>query len=519
MHDTIDADTDERAARWPFRSRDQPASTTRSTPRATGCWRARHAAGFWCGELEGDTTLESYLILLEAFLGRRDSEKSRRLARTIRDRGAAGRRLEPVPGRPRRPVGLVPQLLRAEGRGRRRGRAAHARARARSILRAGRRGAGQHVHAVPPGAVRAVPVGGVPGDPARDDLPARPRRRSASTTCRAGRGRSSSRCRSSGRRSRCARCPPARGVARAVSRRARQRSPAPRAGAGLGDALLRRRPRCSSSASGCPAPRRCARRAVAARGGLDDRRGSRTPTACRAILPAMSNAALALSCLGHGEDHPLLREALGRLDGLLLRRRRTARCACSPACRRSGTRCSPATRWRRRALPDGDPALRAGGSPGCSAKQTTRAGRLGAAQPGAAGRLVLRAPQRALPRRRRHLHGADGAAPARAPTAPRRRRRRPSSAASPGCWGCRTATAAGPASIAATTRHWLTQVPFADHNAMIDPSTADITGRVLECLEPLPRLRPRAIRWSRRALAVPAPRPDARRLPGTAAGA
>ncbi len=31
--------------------------------------------------------------------------------------------------------------------------------------------------------------------------------------------------------------------------------------------------------------------------------------------------------------------------------------------------------------------------------------------------------------------------------------------------------------------HWLfTQVPFADHNAMIDPSTSDITARVLECL-------------------------------------
>ncbi|MBI4027851.1 MAG: squalene--hopene cyclase, partial [Verrucomicrobia bacterium] len=27
-----------------------------------------------------------------------------------------------------------------------------------------------------------------------------------------------------------------------------------------------------------------------------------------------------------------------------------------------------------------------------------------------------------------------------------------------------------------------TQVPFADHNAMIDPPTSDITGRVLECL-------------------------------------
>jgi squalene-hopene/tetraprenyl-beta-curcumene cyclase len=29
---------------------------------------------------------------------------------------------------------------------------------------------------------------------------------------------------------------------------------------------------------------------------------------------------------------------------------------------------------------------------------------------------------------------------------------------------------------------FLTRVPFADHNAMIDPSTADVTGRVLECL-------------------------------------
>ena len=31
-------------------------------------------------------------------------------------------------------------------------------------------------------------------------------------------------------------------------------------------------------------------------------------------------------------------------------------------------------------------------------------------------------------------------------------------------------------------RHFLTQIPFADHNAMIDPSSADVTARVLECL-------------------------------------
>ncbi|HMC93975.1 MAG TPA: prenyltransferase/squalene oxidase repeat-containing protein, partial [Polyangia bacterium] len=41
--------------------------------------------GYWCGELEGDTTLESYLILLEAFLGRRESAKTRDLAHVVRD--------------------------------------------------------------------------------------------------------------------------------------------------------------------------------------------------------------------------------------------------------------------------------------------------------------------------------------------------------------------------------------------------------------------------------------------------
>jgi squalene-hopene/tetraprenyl-beta-curcumene cyclase len=40
----------------------------------------------------------------------------------------------------------------------------------------------------------------------------------------------------------------------------------------------------------------------------------------------------------------------------------------------------------------------------------------------------------------------------------------------------------------ANDKRWLTEIPFADHNAMIDPSTADITGRVLESLGGFPRL-------------------------------
>ena len=44
------------------------------------------------------------------------------------------------------------------------------------------------------------------------------------------------------------------------------------------------------------------------------------------------------------------------------------------------------------------------------------------------------------------------------------------------------ATAAGPRSTATSTTRSSTKVPFADHNAMLDPSCPDITGRVLEAL-------------------------------------
>ena len=75
---------------------------------------------------------------------------------------------------------------------------------------------------------------------------------------------------------------------------------------------------------------------------------------------------------------------------------------------------------------------------------------------------------------------AGGGAAARSGT--RRARFRPSISACVGCWPCRTATAAGGRSIETTTAQFLCHVPFADHNAMIDPSTPDLAGRVLEAL-------------------------------------
>ena len=55
-----------------------PARIEQSIAHARDWLLARQdPAGFWCAELEGDTTLESYMILLEAFFGRRGSDKSR----------------------------------------------------------------------------------------------------------------------------------------------------------------------------------------------------------------------------------------------------------------------------------------------------------------------------------------------------------------------------------------------------------------------------------------------------------
>src|SRR3954470_2985257 len=85
MHDTIDVDpTSGGALAVPMPG---PTRIQQAIEAAREWLLARqHATGYWCGELDGDTTLESYPILLEAFLGRHDSEKSARLARTIRDR-------------------------------------------------------------------------------------------------------------------------------------------------------------------------------------------------------------------------------------------------------------------------------------------------------------------------------------------------------------------------------------------------------------------------------------------------
>jgi len=84
MHDIADADLSSAGAlAVPIPG---PARIDRAIEAAREWLLSRQdQTGYWCGELEGDTTLESYAILIEAFLGRRGSDKSLRLARTIRE--------------------------------------------------------------------------------------------------------------------------------------------------------------------------------------------------------------------------------------------------------------------------------------------------------------------------------------------------------------------------------------------------------------------------------------------------
>ena len=106
-----------------------------------------------------------------------------------------------------------------------------------------------------------------------------------------------------------------------------------------------------------------------------------------------------------------------------------------------------------------------------------------------AGRLVLRVPQRLLSRHRRHGDGADGAG-AKLAVSPRgssasddrRRARRSRMRGLHWLLAMQNSDGGWAAFDRDINREVLEKVPFADHNAMLDPSCPDITARVLEAL-------------------------------------
>jgi squalene-hopene/tetraprenyl-beta-curcumene cyclase len=203
-----------------------------------------------------------------------------------------------------------------------------------------------------------------------------------------------------------------------------------------------------------------------------------------AILPAMCNSVMALKLLGHADVHPLQREQLGHLDGLL-RRDESGRLRVQPCVSPVWDTVLSCHALIQSGLPADAPALSRAAS-WLLTKQCRKPGdwteRSPEAPPGGwyfeernefypdiddtCMALIVLAHAR-----------ADVPEPEQQAAMQRGLAWMLSMQNRDGGWA---------AFDRDNDKEFLTHVPFADHNAMIDPSTADITARVLECLSHYP---------------------------------
>ena len=454
----------------------------RAVARARDWLLARQdAAGYWCGELEGDTTLESYIILLEAFMGRLGNEKTDGLARTIRGEALEGGGwAQYLGGPPDLSVSCLSYFaLKVAGDDT---EAPHMRAARAVIARLG-------------GAARANSYTryhfALFGQLGWDEVPAIP---PEMLFLPAGSPISvydmSSWSRTIfvplsilyGLRVVCP-LPPERGVSELL--RDGTAGPQPASPVGeerLWTALFQKGDRALKLAERIPGSSHVRRTAVerAAAWMLERLEGS---DGLSAILPAMVNSVLALKSLGHAEGDPLLRENLRHLDDLILPNDggalRVQPCVspvwdtvlASYALSLAGVPAehealARAATWLvgKQCLTSGDWARRNAARPGGwffehrnpfypDVDDTCMA------------LMVLRRARSSVGEREQEACVARGLA-----------------------WmlGMQNDDGGFGSFDRDNDKEWLTRVPFADHNAMIDPSTADITGRVLECLAHFP---------------------------------
>jgi squalene-hopene/tetraprenyl-beta-curcumene cyclase len=205
-----------------------------------------------------------------------------------------------------------------------------------------------------------------------------------------------------------------------------------------------------------------------------------------AILPAMANSVLALSLLGYSEAHPLLAEALGHLDGLLLRDEQGLRMqpCISPVW---DTVLATHALLQGSLAPD-DPAV-ARAVAWLLGKQTRRPGDWAVRNPARPGGWYFEARNEFYPDVDDTCMALMVLAQARAGGTPAARHEAGEEAMRRGLdWmmGMQNDDGGWASFDRGNDKRWLTEVPFADHNAMIDPSTADITARVLESLSHFP---------------------------------
>jgi squalene-hopene/tetraprenyl-beta-curcumene cyclase len=446
----------------------QLPDVTRSIARARDWLLERQQPeGWWCGELGGDTTLESYIILLQAFLGRRESPVVARLAQVIRDevlpRGGWSSYPEGPPDLSVSCLSYFALKLAGDGpdlphMGRSRevilglGGAARANSYTRYHLALFGQCGWDEVPAVPPEMVLLPPAAPfsihdmsawsrtifVPLSVVYAHRPVV----SLPQACQVG--------------ELFVRTPTAAPALSLTGRFFIQV-----------DRVIKRLERLP----GVGRVRRLALRRAAAwiRHRLVESDG------LGAILPAMTTSVLALKCLGMPEDDPVFEEALAQLDRLVTPDGLRVQPCLSPV----WDTCLASYALAQAGVPPRDPAL-ARAAAWLLSKQCRRPGDWAARNPVPPGGWFFEF-------RNEHYPDVDDTCMAlmvlqhaQAPAEGDQQL-----AMSRGLrWmlGMQNPDGGWASFDRGNDKRWLTEVPFADHNAMIDPSTADITGRVLECL-------------------------------------
>jgi squalene-hopene/tetraprenyl-beta-curcumene cyclase len=445
----------------------------------------QEASGHWCGELEGDTTLESYLILIEAFFGRLSTAKTDGLARTIRGEALPdGGWAQYLGGPPDLSVSCLSYFaLKVAGDD---AAAPHMRA-ARAVIAllggAGRANSYTRQHFALFGQLSWDEVPAIP--PEMMFLP--------------GHAPFSVYDMSSWSRTifvplsilygtRAVRAiPPERGVSELLRDAAVAAAPpAPPARTRLWAALFENGDRAVKRAERLPGSARVRRVALErASAWMIERLADSDGLA--AILPAMANSVLALKVLGYDETDPLLREHMRHLDDLILADDagglRVQPCV-SPVW--DTVLASYALSWAG-VPPEHDALARA--ATWLVGKQSRVVGDWARKNPVPPGGWFFEHRNPFYPDvddtcmalmvlRRARASGIDA--------------REQEACIERGlAWmlGMQNDDGGFASFDRGNDKEWLTHVPFADHNAMIDPSTADITGRVLECLAHFPAFR------------------------------
>lgn len=203
-----------------------------------------------------------------------------------------------------------------------------------------------------------------------------------------------------------------------------------------------------------------------------------------AILPAMMSSVVALLCTGRGVNDPLVRQGIEQLEALQLRDPSGERIRVQPCLSPVWDTCLAVHALVQAGLPaDAEPLARA--ASWLLSRQTRRRGDWSWRNPAEPGGWAFEHRNEPYPdvddtaMALMALHGARTTGPAELQRAAMERGLR---------WmlGMQNRDGGFASFDRGNDKRWLTMVPFADHNAMIDPSTADITGRVLECLSHFP---------------------------------